>query len=474
MIALRAYQDASIAALRDSIRRGKRAPLLVSPTGSGKTVIFSYLTSRLVAGGKRVVILNHRAELSEQISRALNLAEVRHGLITAGMSYDKRPLAHVASVMTVVRRLARVEVPDYVVIDEAHHCIAGSTWGKVIAEWRIANPALIVIGVTATPERLGGEPLSKMFDDMVLGPTTGELIADGWLAPYKLFAPPKAQQADLSGVHTKMGDFVQAESEAVMDKPAIIGSAVSHYRKYCNGAPAVAFCVGVKHAWHVAEQFQAEGFRAASIDGTMDATTRRNIVRDFSAGQLHVMTSCDLVSEGFDVPGMVGAILLRPTQSLALNLQQVGRALRICDGKTHAVILDHVGNSARHGLPDDDREWSLEGRDKKQKKKDPDDIAIRQCKACFAVSRATALVCRECGLAFEGKPRKIEQRDGELAEVDPAIARIQFMQARANADSLEGLIEVGRMKGMKNPEGWARHVVQAREAKRNRRTQHAE
>jgi superfamily II DNA or RNA helicase len=468
-IQLRSYQDASIEALRNSIRRGRRAPLLVSPTGSGKTVIFSYLTSRLVAGGKRVVILNHRAELTEQISRALNLVEVRHGIIAAGMAYDRRPLAHVASVMTVVRRLAKTEVPDYVVIDEAHHCIAGSTWGKTISEWRIANPKLLVIGVTATPERLDGTGLGKMFDDMVLGPTTAQLIADGWLSPYKLFAPPKQQQADLSGVHTKMGDFVQGESEAVMDKPAIIGSAVSHYRQHCNGAPAVAFCVSVKHAQHVAEQFQAEGFRAASIDGTMDGTTRRNIIRDFSAHRLHLMTSCDLVSEGFDVPGMVGALLLRPTQSLALNLQQVGRSLRICDGKTHAVILDHVGNSARHGLPDDDREWSLEGREKKKKTKDPDDVAIKQCKKCYAISRATALVCRECGHPFEGQPRVIAEKEGELQEVDPKLERLKFIQDRAAAQDLDELIKVGKLRGFNNPVGWAKHILSARAEKRAKR-----
>ena len=444
--------------------------MLVSPTGSGKTVIFSYLTSQLVSRGKRVAILNHREELTEQISRALNLANVRHGIIAAGMQYDRNPLAHVASVFTLARRMATTLVPDYVVIDESHHCIAGSTWGKVIESWRIENPGLKVIGVTATPERLSGEGLGQVFDDMVMGPTTASLIDAGFLSPYKLFAPPVAQQADLSGVHTKMGEFVRGEVAAAMDKPAIIGSAVSHYRKHCNGAPAVAFCASVVHAEHVAEQFRSEGFRAASIDGKMEKPTRRAIVRDFGAGQLNVMTSCDLVSEGFDVPGMVGAILLRPTQSLALYLQQVGRALRICGGKSHAVLLDHVGNSARHGLPDDEREWSLDGRDKKAKAdRDPDDVAIKQCKACFAISRATATVCRECGKPFVVVARKVEEKEGELEEVDPAVARAEFMRSRAAADDLESLAQVGRLRGMKNPEGWARHVLQAREEKQRKR-----
>ena len=470
MLELRNNQMGFVAGLRGSFARGNRAVLGVAPTGFGKTCVFSYLAARLVENRKRLVILNHREELTEQISRTLHQFNVGHGIIAAGMQYDRRPLAHVASVFTLARRLDTTLVPDYVVIDEAHHCISGSTWGKVIERWRACNAGLKVIGVTATPERLSGEGLGQVFDDMVMGPTTAELIAAGWLAPYRLFAPPIEQQADLSGVHTKMGEFARGEAAAAVDKPAIIGSAVSHYRKYLDGAPAVAFCASIAHAQHVAEQFRAEGFRAASIDGGMEKDTRRSVVRDFASGQLNVMTSCDLVSEGFDIPGMVGAIMLRPTQSLALYLQQVGRALRICPGKSSAVLLDHVGNSARHGLPDDEREWSLAGRDRKSKAdRDPDDVAIKQCKACFAISRATAAVCRECGKPFIAVARKVEEKEGELQEVDPAVARAEFMRSRAAAADIESLTQVGRMRGMKNPAGWAAHVIEAREAKKRGR-----
>jgi superfamily II DNA or RNA helicase len=469
VIELRPYQEAAVGGLRASIRRGLKAPLLVSPTASGKTIIFSFLVLRLVLSGKRVVILDHRDELTEQISRSLTSVGVTHGVIAAGMQYDPRPKAHVASVFTLARRLEHVQVPDYVIIDEAHHCIAGSTWEKVISHWRALNPALIIIGVTATPERLGGEGLGKVFDDLVMGPTTAALIADGWLSPYRLFAPPTAQQADLSGVHSRAGDFIAAETAAIMDKPAIIGSAVGHYRQHLNGAPAVAFCVSIQHAQHVAETFRSEGWRAASIDGAMEKQTRREIVRDFSAGQLHVLTSCDLISEGFDVPGIVGALLLRPTQSLAMYLQQVGRTLRLAPGKAAAVLLDHVGNSARHGLPDDEREWSLAGRDKKKKSKDPDDVAIRQCPKCYACSNAYAPKCRECGFVFTVAPRKIAEKEGELAEVDPEVARVQFARARSAASDLAALVEVGKLRGMSNPEGWAKHVLKAREEKASRR-----
>jgi DNA repair protein RadD len=464
MITLRPYQDQCIAGLRGAFAQGYHSPLLVSPTGSGKTVMFSYLTGKLLAAGKRVALLCHREELVDQISRTLRDFDVRHGLITAGSLYDRRLQAHVASVATLIRRLDRTAVPDYVICDEAHHCIGASTWGKIVAGWRKVNPALRLIGVTATPERLSGEGLGEVFDEMVLGPTTRELIDIGSLAEYRLFAPHQA--VDLSGVHMQAGDFNRKELGGALDKPAIIGSAVGEYSKLLNGAPAVAFCVSVEHAHHVAEQFRAAGFRSACIDGKMDKGLRRDLVRDFANGQVNVLTSCDIVSEGFDIPGIVGAILLRPTWSLALYLQQVGRALRTAPGKDSAVLLDHVGNSSRHGMVDDPRAWSLLGREERRgKKKDEDVVACRQCEKCYAVSPAAASKCRECGAPFPVKSRQIEEVAGTLSEVEVAKARREAARTQAAAQTLEDLIRLGTQRGMANPTGWARHVHAARVAK---------
>lgn len=464
MIALRCYQEECIAGLRAAFREGHHSPLLVSPTGSGKTVMFSYLTARLLEAGQRVVILVHRDELIDQVSRTLSQFQVDHGLINAGGRYDRRQRAHVASVFTLARRLDRVAVPDYVICDEAHHATGASTWGKVIAHWRDRNPRLRVIGVTATPERLSGEGLGETFDTMVLGPTTRELIDLGALADYKLFAPRQA--VDLSGVHMRGGDYAKGELAAVMDKPAIVGSAVGEYRAKMDGLPAVAFCVSVEHAEHVAEQFRSNGYRAVSIDGKMDRALRREIVRDFGRGAISVLTSCDLISEGFDVPGIVGAILLRPTWSLALYLQQVGRALRTAPGKSHAVILDHVGNHLRHGLPDDPREWSLLGRESRKKKADEENAAVRQCPKCYAVSPGAAAKCRACGHEFPRKVRAIEEVAGTLSEVEVAKVRREAAKAQAAAKTLEDLIALGTARGFKNPAGWARHVFEARQARR--------
>lgn len=455
-IILRPYQEQCVAGLRRAFHDKFRAPLLVSPTGSGKTVMFSYLCGRLVEAGKRVVVLVHREELIEQVSRTLTDFGVRHGIIAAGCHYDRRLRVHVASVFTLVKRLAQVEVPDYVIADEAHHAISASSWGKVIASWNTRT-----IGVTATPCRLSGEGLGEVFDTMVLGPTVRELIDAGALSDYRLFAPP--MQADLSAVHVRGGDFARGEAAAAMDKPAVVGDAVAHYRRLCAGQPAVAFCVSVEHAAHVAEEFRLAGFTAASIDGKMDKADRRRVVADFSAGRLNVMTSCDLISEGFDCPGIVAAIMLRPTQSLGLFLQQVGRALRVSPGKDRAVLLDHVGNSARHGLPDDEREWSLDGRDKRKKKAGEDGPAVRQCDRCYAVSPVFARACRECGFVFQVQARKVEVVDGDLAEVDVVAARRERKREEAQANSLDALLKLAEARGYKP--GWAHHRWAARQAR---------
>jgi len=241
---------------------------------------------------------------------------------------------------------------------------------------------------------------------------------------------------------------------------------VSHYRRHCDGAPAVAFCVSVEHAEHVAEAFRGAGDPSASIDGTMPREIRRGILDEFSRGGLNELTSCDLISEGFDVPGIAAAILLRPTQSLALYLQQVGRALRTAPGKAHATILDHVGNSARHGAPCADREWSLIGRDAATRKTKAGEAAVRPCQSCFAVSPAAASKCRECGTVFPVVRREVEQVEGELSEVEVARLRVEAKRAQAAAQTLEDLIVEGQRRGFKNPQGWARHVWHGRQRKR--------
>jgi DNA repair protein RadD len=455
-ITLRPYQNTIIERARANFLVGKRSQLLVLPTGGGKTVCFSFMAARAIEKGLRVWILAHRVELLDQISRTLTSFGVPHGMVAPGYMGDRRKPVQVASVFTLVRRLDRYDAPDLIIVDEAHHAISESTWGRVIT----AFPNAKLLGVTATPIRLSGEGLGDLFQSMVVGPSMRELIELGALSPYRLFAPAGV---DLSGVHSRMGDFVRGEIEAAMDKPSITGDAVKHYQKLAPGRRAVAFCVSVEHAVHVAEQFRAAGISAQAIDGGMDRTLRASVLSEFSKGRIQVLASCDLISEGFDVPAIEAAILLRPTQSLGLYLQQVGRALRTFPGKTEAIILDHAGNVARHGLPDEERAWSLDGSPKK-KGAQKSEVPVKTCGACFATVHSAATHCA-CGFEFPVQRREVEHKDGELQEIDLATAVRQRRQEQGRAQTEADLVAIGRSRGMKRPELWARHVLRARAAK---------
>lgn len=458
-ITLRSYQNTLVERTRANFIVGKRNQLLVLPTGGGKTVCFSYMAGAAKGKGLVVWILAHRVELLEQISRTLRDFGITHGMIAPGFVADRRQTVQVASVFTLARRLDRYQAPDLIIVDEAHHAISKSTWGTVIK----AFPQAKLLGVTATPIRLSGEGLGDLFECMVQGPTVADLIKQGALSPYRLFAPAGV---DLTGVHSKMGDFVRGELNDAMNKPSITGDAVSHYLKLARGKRAVAFCVSVEHAENVAKQFREAGIPAASIDGGMDKVLRQSVLKSFAAGDLLVLTSCDLISEGFDVPAIEVAILLRPTQSLGLYLQQVGRCLRVFPGKAEAIILDHAGNVKRHGLPDDDRIWTLEGKVKKRASK-PSEVPVKTCPKCFATVASAATDCA-CGHHFEVVRREVEQVDGELQEIDPQEARREARIAQGRAQSEQDLIDLGRSRGMKRPELWARHVLRARHAKEAR------
>lgn len=462
---LRDYQQEGVNALRQRFRAGDRNVLYQLPTGGGKTVVFSYITEGASRRGNRVLILVHRQELIRQTSASLDDIGVPHGIIAPGFtpSWDN---IQVASVQTLVRRLHKIHPPNLIISDECHHAGAAS-WGKIFNHFSAAN----ILGVTATPVRLDGKGLGRdsggVFDSMVNGPAVSTLIDRGFLATPKIYAPPVG--ADLSNLRKKYGEFVGAETAAALDKPVITGCAVGHYKKLAHGVPAIAFCASVAHAEHVAEQFRAAGYQAASIDGTMHDNDRKRRIRDLGNGGLHVLTSCDIISEGTDIPIVGAAILLRPTASLGLYLQQVGRALRMYEGKTQAIILDHVGNVMRHGLPDEDREWTLEGERQggKAKPKEPE-LKVKQCEKCYAVHVA-APVCPTCGYVYEVVAREIPQADGELQEIsskrfeeiEEQRARMFRRREEGQCRTLEEFQALAAERGY-SP-GWAYHRFRARQ-----------
>ncbi len=450
---LRPYQNQLANDIRGAFGSGANRPLAVSPTGSGKTVLFSYITSQVLKRGSRVIIVAHRREILDQISATLKRVGVPHGFIQAGKSTSTQP-AMVASIQTLARRLDTIPAPDLVIIDEAHHSVSKS-YVQMFAAW----PTAKFIGVTATPERLDGKGLGAMFDRMVMGPSVQWLIDNGFLAQPVYYAPREA--VDLSQVHTVAGDFDRSEAEEIVDTPRITGDAVTHYVRFCNRQRAVAFCISVAHAQHVADTFNSCGIPSASIDGTLDPEVRKQRVEDLTAGKILVLTSCELISEGFDLPAVNAAILLRPTHSLSMHLQQVGRALRPYPGKTNAIILDHVGNCLRHGLAEQERDWDLGGREKRLKKSSL--VETKQCSKCFAIFAGT--VCPQCGSQREIATREIEEVDGELQRlsIEDISKKREERREEGKCKTLDDFRALSKLRGYKL--GWAFFRWQARQRK---------
>lgn len=343
-----------------------------------------------------------------------------------------------------------------ILVHNCHHTAAKS-WAEIHEQF----PDAAHIGLSATPERLDGTGLRKFFKNLIIGPSVASLIEDGYLSSYKLYAPAGP---DLDGVHTTAGDFNKKELAEAMRRSTVTGDVIEHYRRYAAGKRMVLFAWSIESSKEMAAKFNAAGIAAEHVDGSTDQATRFSAMERFKAGKTLVLCNVDLFGEGIDVPAIEAVALLRPTQSLALYLQQVGRSLRPAPGKDYAVILDHAGNCRRFGLPDDPREWSLEGR--KRGRATDGSMPIRQCPQCYAVSSAAALACRSCGHKFLTMSREIEEVEGELAEVDPSIARHERIREQTAADTLEALIAVGRTRGYRNPEKWAGHVWKARQARK--------
>jgi len=405
-MALRSYQELAITQLRGALALHSRA-LLVMPTGSGKTVVFSEICRLADNKNRKVLILVHRRELVKQASDKLSKAGVEHGIIAAGF----KPSAHsvqVASVQTLARRLRTVPVdPDLIIIDEAHHAVAGS-WDKILLHYKDAK----VVGVTATPSRLDGRGLGSHFSTLISGPSVEQLTKLGFLSQHRVFAPPVI--ADLKNVKTRAGDYANDQLSEAMDRPTITGDAIGHYRRLADGLPAIAFCCSVAHATSVCASFNAAGYRAKLVTGNMPMEERDEAISGLADGRTQVLCSVDVVSEGTDVPAVSAAILLRPTQSEALYLQQVGRILRPQPGKI-AIVLDHVGSTLKHGFIDDVRAWSLDSKPKRQRKDEPAP-SVRQCPMCFAAFRPQP-TCPCCGYEIPIKKIQYEIINGKLVEM---------------------------------------------------------
>jgi superfamily II DNA or RNA helicase len=421
------FQQKIINDVRDAYNKKYMAPLVVSPTGSGKTVIFATTAKGAMSKGNRVLILVHRKEILEQTLEKLFHLGVQAGQIASGKPMT-RDLIQVAMVNTIARRLNKVKKPDMIIADEAHHFLKTNIFGKAINYFNDVP----LLGVTATPERLSGEGLGidnqGFFDVLIEGPQIGELVKDGYLSYPVIYRPP---EETTTKYHIKRGDFDKDEQVQQMTKKSIVGDVIEHYRKYLDRLPVVCFCVSLKHCQQMTDSFNQAGYRSAMVYGNMPRSERERALKGLADGSIHIATSCDVISEGVDVPVMAGCILLRRTLSLGLYLQQVGRPLRRYPGKTHATILDHCGNYYLHGHVLTERNWSLDAKSRKERKEKPP--TTTSCPKCYGVWPGEPRICpgllpsgEECRFEFSkneniaGQQRKTpEVIAGELIEALP-------------------------------------------------------
>ncbi len=454
MIELRDYQQQAVLKARDAFSRSRRV-LLVKPTGAGKTIVFAYISEGVQRKGKRVGIFAHRRELLRQISKALGAFNVPHAVLNADSRGMPRAPVLVGSIFTFKNRMKHAPDFDLLIFDEAHHAAIGTTYGQVISRY----PNARVLGVTATPLRLDGQGLADSFDEMVIGPSVAELTAMGWLSPAEVYAPKHA--LDLRGLKVRGGDYVNSELSEMMDKPSITGNAVEHYARMARGQSAIAFCCSVKHALDVAEEFRAAGIPAESVNGGMEDFERDSILMRFQRGETPVLTSCDLISEGFDMPGIQCCILLRPTMSLGLYMQQVGRAIRPMAGKSRTLVLDHAGNTAQHGFIDEPREWTLNAKERKERAKA---APISVCPRCYAVHHPGP-VCPRCGHEYVRTPREVLQFDGQLEKIGGPEEVQAAVQGSEYARSYGILMNIAKSRSYEKPHEWAFANVAAQYAR---------
>lgn len=403
------------------------------PCGAGKTVEFAYMCSRHKG---YVWFLVHRRELVDQ---------ARDTFVNNNISLDN---VLIAMVQTATRHIDDYKKPTMIIFDEAHHSTS-RTWTRIIE----AFPDVPIVGLTATPCRLDGKPLGDIYQAMTVGISTRELIEQGYLSKYDYYAP-KINLEDANW-EIKGSDYDMRSVESSFDKAAIYGNVL----KYVDpNRKTIVYCPTIKFS----KQLQANIPNSVHFDSDTPKEERKRIVEDFKSGKIRCLLNVDLIGEGFDCPDCDTVILLRPTMSTALYIQQSMRCLRPAPNK-RAIIYDLVGNVFRHGLPDDDRNWSLTKRIRHYKNKD--ELKIRECKNCFRVYKGNNRICPYC--AFDNGKTKKEIEMEEKAELE-RITELKKKEERMEVGrcrTFEELFWLAVKRKYKNPIYWANTILRSRNNK---------
>lgn len=429
---LRNYQTDLINGLRQSFKTGHKRPICVAGCGVGKTVLAAYMCEHHKG---HVWFLVHRRELIEQ---------TEHTFIKVPNNVT------IAMVQTVSRNIDKYPKPTLIIFDECHHCMA-KQWLKIINKY----DAVPIVGLTATPVRLDGKPLGDIFDDIIFAPDNKWMIDNKYLAPFKYYAP----DINLEDANWKIkgNDYDMQDVSEKLDKPAIYGN-VLKYIDYTK--KTIIYCPSIKYSQALAERI---GPLAKHLDGNTSDTERKNIVKAFRDGNIRILLNVDLFGEGFDVPDCDCCILLRPTMSVSLYIQQTMRCMRYKPNKT-AIIYDLVGNVFKHGMITDNREWSL-FKSIRIKKSEDKELLVRECKHCLRIYKGNGRICPYCGNDNGMTKKQIkelqEKELQEIVELNKKKARQEVGMCKTESQ----LIELAKRRGYKNPTWWARNIIIARKNK---------
>lgn len=427
---LRPYQRKAIGLIRERIAD---RPVCCLPTGAGKTHIAAEIIRRVVERGGRALMVAHRRELILQARDRLAVFGIEAGVVMPGFP-ESDHAAQVGSIQTLVRRK---HVPaDLLVIDEAHHAVSQSYLTLIEC-----YPSARLVGLTATPARLDGRGLGRVFGCIVEPVTVDALVGAGYLVEPTVYAPPTADLTGIRKAHGDYGDMLELGERMAK----LTGDVVTHYKRHCAGWPTVAFACNVEHSKHVAEQLCAAGFRFRHLDATSHKNDRAAALRQLQSGAIHGVVNCDLFGEGVDVPALRCAIVVRPTLSLTIHRQQIGRIMR---PPGPCIVLDHAGNVTRHGLVTDHVAWSLDDRVKRK-----GEAPVKTCPSCYRTLPTRTLECPDCGYEFDPSPPIPDVAAGTLA----AIVRVQAEDPR---EVYADLVRTASTYG--HAIGWARHRYFAR------------
>lgn len=416
-ITLRDYQqtlyDGIVGCLADN-----RSVLGVAPCGAGKSYVFAKMVEQARKG--YVLILTHRQELLSQ-----------HDELLKGLGITNYRLA---MVMTEANRLGQYESPSLIICDEAHLSMANS-WLKVLQFYKDAK----IVGLTATPCRLDGRPLGDAYERLIDSVSVRWLIDNHRLAPYEYYAPMTLDMAD---VRTGFGDYILKDVEQLMTERAIYSDAIKSWKELANGEKTIAYCISVKHAQELAEKFNSQGIKADWLCGGTPVKERERVMKSFREGDITVLCNVGIISEGVSIDDVTCCLMLRPTESIALGVQQMMRCMRYLPDKV-AKVIDCVGNYSRIGLPDTERHWSLEEKTKKIRAVNEEgNLTIRVCPSCFMTFR-TSDTCPFCGEPYPLNPREIEAHEEIRLRKIEAEEMERLEQAKKQAR-----MEVGRCKTM--------------------------